>query len=65
VRPARTGARARLADKSVSLQTNEMRADGIVGEAEFGCEVIDRSVALPEQDENLSAGTFDQPFTPW
>lgn len=65
VGPSRPGASPGQADKSVALEGCEMRADRIVGQLELGREFVDGLVALPEQSEDLAAGAFDQPFTPW
>ena len=60
-----TGACTRLNDKAISLEADQVSAHGVIGEPQFGCQLVDRPVALPKQTENFPAGAFDQPLTPW
>lgn len=65
VRSSGAGPGPGVANKPIALESYQMRPNCVVGQLQFGCQFVDRSVALPQQCEDFAAGAFDQPFTPW
>jgi hypothetical protein len=61
----RPGAGPGWHDKPIPLQADEMRTNTVIGKPQFGRELLDCSIPLPKQAEDLPACAFDKPLTPW